>query len=283
MMPRRKKPPKDAPRLFPERRPGRITIFDLETTGLDVRNGARAVEICAVCMDEGVETARLDTLLNPGVPIPRDAMAVHGITNAMVKGFPSLYDVLPEFIALAEGGALAAYNSSFDMSFMEDAATKQNKILDNPVVDLIPLARKLFPGHSTYALWYVRNILKLEADKLHRAAADVSVCLRLWSHWVEHNRFADHEQAIEQAVQLSTQQTRPNRLILDRLKAVININGFIEILYEGNQGTLWRKVQPQKVCNENGTLVLKAFCFLRSAERTFAAYRIRDIREPEGG
>lgn len=280
-MPRRKSIPKDAPKLFPERKQGRITIFDLETTGLDVRNGARAVEICAVRLDDGVESARLDTLLNPGVPIPRDAMAVHGITNAMVKDFPSLYDVLPEFIAMAEGGALAAYNASFDMSFIEEAGTRQNKVVDNAVVDLIPLARKLFPGHSTYALWYVRNILKLEPDKLHRAAADVSVCLRLWSHWVDFNQFTNHELAIEKAVQLSTVQTRPNRLIVDRLKAVISANGCVEILYEGNQGTLWRRVLPQEVCTENGTLVLKAFCYLRSADRTFAAYRIRDTREPK--
>jgi len=280
-MPRRKSIPKDAPKLFPERKPGRITIFDLETTGLDVRNGARAVEICAVRLDEGVETARIDTLLNPGVPIPRDAMAVHGITNTMVKCFPSLYDVLPEFIAMTEGGALAAYNASFDMSFIEEAGTKQNRIIDNPIVDLIPLARKLFPGHSTYSLWYVRNILKLEPDKLHRAAADVVVCLHLWLHWVGHYEFGSHEMAIEKAIQLSTMQTRPNRLIVDRLKTVINANGCIEILYEGNQGTLWRRVLPQKVCNENGMLVLKAFCYLRSADRTFAAYRIRDTREPK--
>jgi len=281
-MPRRKKKDDASLNLFPEIVPGRITIFDLETTGLDVMEGARAVEICAITLDNGIETSRIDTLLDPGFPIPYDAAKIHGITNEMVKGFPSLDDVLPDFLNLARGGALAAYNVAFDISFIYDSSVRKNLPLTNPLIDLIMVARQLFPGLSSYQLWNVRNMLKLDKDGLHRALADVLVCLPLWMRWVEGINGQNHAEAVEKAKQLTRRLIHPDRKILEALKSCVSAHISMEILYEGAQGSLWRKVTPQKICTENGTLVLKGFCHLRKADRTFAVYKISEIRQIEG-
>jgi DNA polymerase-3 subunit epsilon len=62
-----------------------IVVFDLETTGLDVDND-RIVQFAAVKLDDSGNIARsLELLINPGIPIPSEATAVHGITDEDVK------------------------------------------------------------------------------------------------------------------------------------------------------------------------------------------------------
>ncbi|MFJ2900325.1 exonuclease domain-containing protein [Streptomyces sp. NPDC087218] len=64
--------------------PDAYAILDTETTGLDY--DSRIVEI-AVTTAAG--TVLLDTLVNPGAPIPAEAAAIHGITDVMVADAPS--------------------------------------------------------------------------------------------------------------------------------------------------------------------------------------------------
>jgi len=277
-MPRRRKPSPLEPRLFSELIPGRLTIFDLETTGLDVRQGARALEICAVRLDNGNETGRIDTLLDPGVPIPADASAIHGITCDMVKGFPSLDDSLVDFITLASGGALAAYNASFDMSFIDDAASRCNIAPSFPVIDLIPLARSLFPRLSTYQLWQIKKALGLTDITLHRAAADVEVSVALWRRWLGLFNADNPEEAVNQALLLSRRALNPDRTLIQILRVAVSERQVVSIYYEGNQTSCWRDVEPLLLVKEHGAWVIKAFCRLRNEDRTFALSRIRQAK-----
>lgn len=65
-----------------------FAVIDTETTGKDPARGDRIVEIAVVHFDHGVVTARHSALVNPGIPIPAEAAAVHGITDDKVKGEP---------------------------------------------------------------------------------------------------------------------------------------------------------------------------------------------------
>ncbi len=90
--------------------------LDTETTGLSPAHGAALVEL-AVADDQGKPV--LDTLINPGIPIPADATRIHGITDAMVRTAPSLSAVIARLrpiIASAE--RVIIYNASFDMPFL---------------------------------------------------------------------------------------------------------------------------------------------------------------------
>lgn len=83
--------------------------LDTETTGLE--DGARVVEI-AVLKPDG--TAVLDTLVNPGIPVPAEAAAVHGITTEAVAGAPTFSAILPALTEAVHGKRVVIYNAAFD-------------------------------------------------------------------------------------------------------------------------------------------------------------------------
>ncbi len=95
-----------------------LVVFDLETTGPD-RLSDRIVEIAAVRVSPDGEVSVFESRVNPGVKIPREATAVHGITDADVADAPSFADLAPRFAAFLEGCDLAGYNlRGFDVPLL---------------------------------------------------------------------------------------------------------------------------------------------------------------------
>lgn len=86
-----------------------VVVLDTETTGLD--DDARIVDIAVTTATGEV---LLDTLVNPGEPIPASATAIHGITDAMVAGAPSFAEVLPRLAAAVQSRRVLVYNLSYD-------------------------------------------------------------------------------------------------------------------------------------------------------------------------
>lgn len=99
-----------------------IVVIDFETTGTNPAN-CMPVQIAAVryapfASGQLVELDAFCTLLNPGCPIPPDATAIHGKTDAMVQGAPPLEAVL-EALAQTAGAALpCAYNAPYDSAIL---------------------------------------------------------------------------------------------------------------------------------------------------------------------
>ncbi len=67
---------------------------------------------------------------------------------------------------------LVAYNAPFDMAFLERAAAKVDRRIDNPVSDALVMARKAFPGLKSYKLSKVAGVAGLASKDAHRALAD---------------------------------------------------------------------------------------------------------------
>lgn len=88
---------------------GDAVILDTETTGL--HDEARIVDL-AVTTVSG--EALLDTLINPGEPIPAEASGIHGITDAMVTGAPSFAEILSRLADALAGRRVLVYNLSYD-------------------------------------------------------------------------------------------------------------------------------------------------------------------------
>ncbi|MGI5488444.1 3'-5' exonuclease [Microtetraspora malaysiensis] len=87
-------------------------ILDTETTGTDP-NTDRAVQIGVVDMRGDV---LLDTLVDPGVPIPADASAIHGYHDRDVAGQPAFGEILPQLstVLTAPDRPVIVYNSRYD-------------------------------------------------------------------------------------------------------------------------------------------------------------------------
>ena len=100
-----------------------FVAFDLETTGLH-STFCKIIEFGAVRFRvDGTELDRIERLVDPGCPVPRDATAVHGITDDMLRGQPSIEKVLPEFVQFlgSPDTILLAHNTSFDLGFLSVA------------------------------------------------------------------------------------------------------------------------------------------------------------------
>jgi DNA polymerase-3 subunit epsilon len=86
-----------------------LVVFDLEATGLNKRTD-RVVAIALVRYEPSGRIEQVNYLLNPGIPIPEETTAIHGITDADVAGAPSFAE-MAEILAGHFGGAdLAGYN-----------------------------------------------------------------------------------------------------------------------------------------------------------------------------
>lgn len=97
-----------------------LVFFDLETTGINITND-RIVEISYLkVMPDGKEECRTRRI-NPQIPIPEQATAVHGITNEDVKDCPTFKEVAKSLAAQIEGCDLAGFNSNrFDIPMLAE-------------------------------------------------------------------------------------------------------------------------------------------------------------------
>ena len=94
-------------------------ILDTETTGLEVKQGHRVIEIGAVLLNDRKKSEEhFHTYLNPSRLIDEEATKVHGITNQDLEDQPSFDEIAEEFIQFVEGSTLVIHNAPFDLSLI---------------------------------------------------------------------------------------------------------------------------------------------------------------------
>lgn len=102
-----------------------MIILDLETTGLSITSD-RIVQIAMIKGD-----VEKKTLVNPEMPIPAEATAVHGITNEMVKDAPTFKQLSKSILAFIDNEDLAGYNSdAYDIPLLIEEFERVGLTLD---------------------------------------------------------------------------------------------------------------------------------------------------------
>ena len=149
-------------------------VIDLETTGLDPAVD-RIVEIAVVGIDFERRCYRrlFHSLVDPGIPIPPEASAIHHITTAMVAGkAPSLDRIRSDLEALADPAIpFAAHNAGFDSAFLKPAVPTWVA----PWICSLRVAKHLWPdalSHSNQALRYRLDLNVPGDEPPHRAMGD---------------------------------------------------------------------------------------------------------------
>lgn len=95
-----------------------LAFFDLETTGLDIVKD-RIVEISILKIFPNHKREQLYYLINPGMPIPPEVSAIHGIKDIDVKDCPTFKEVANEIFDFIADADLAGYNSNrFDIPLL---------------------------------------------------------------------------------------------------------------------------------------------------------------------
>jgi DNA polymerase-3 subunit epsilon len=156
-----------------------IAFLDLETTGVDVAKD-RIVQIAVVRKDKDGTIEEKNYLVNPTVPIPKEATEVHGITNDMVKNEPPFSRIAKSFVEYIDGYDIGGYNIlGFDIPLLVEELIRANIdfSFDNTLfIDVMNIYKKLNPRDlSSCYLHYTGKELSGAHDALidTRATADI--------------------------------------------------------------------------------------------------------------
>ncbi len=124
-------------------------ILDTETTGLDVKDGHRIVEIGCLELDDFVLTSKkFHCYLNPQRKVSEQAFKIHGYTDEFLSKQKKFSDIVDEFLEFIKDKNLIIHNAGFDLSHLNNelAILGKDKIVKSNVIDTLELARNKYPG-----------------------------------------------------------------------------------------------------------------------------------------
>ena len=107
----------------------RQIVLDTETTGLEVSQGHRVIEIGAVeLIDRRISGESFHQYINPDREIEDGALEVHGITREFLADKPRFTEIFEDFLAFVDGDELIIHNAAFDLGFLD----AELALLDTP-------------------------------------------------------------------------------------------------------------------------------------------------------
>jgi DNA polymerase-3 subunit epsilon len=172
-----------------------IVVIDFETTGPDPAT-CEPVEVAAVRVEwSGSSLLVLEefsTLLRPSGPIDPEATKIHGITDAMVAGAPTLPDVACELLNLAHDALPCAYNEPFDRTVLHRYVSGQDCPLFDPslvawldVYVMIARIDRFVSGKGRHKLSATCARHGVPHESAHRALGDCKATVGLLGKLVE--------------------------------------------------------------------------------------------------
>lgn len=159
-----------------------LVFMDLETTGLNIQTD-RIVEVAIIRVSPGGDVLERERRFNPGIPIPPEATAVHGIRDEDVANEPAFRQAATSLADLLEPCDLAGFNiRSFDLPLLQ-AEFKRAGVAFDPksrrVIDMKAIFHREEPRDLSAA---ARFYLAQEHSEAHSAMGDTRVAADvLWA------------------------------------------------------------------------------------------------------
>ncbi len=180
-----------------------IVFLDLETTGVDSSKD-RIVEISLVKVfpngDEEIKTRRV----NPGMPIPAEASAIHGIYDADVKDEPKFEQLAKSLATWIEGCDLAGYNSNkFDIPVLAEEFLRAGVDIDLKKRKFIDVQNIFHKKEQRTLVAAYRFYCDLDLEGAHSAEADTLATYEVLKAQLE--RYPDLENDVDFLAGYTTQ------------------------------------------------------------------------------
>lgn len=149
-----------------------LCFFDLETTGTNITSD-RIVEISILKIFPSGEEVKKTWLVNPEIPIPAQASAIHGITNEKVSDAPTFKELAKEVFSYIKDADLAGFNSNrFDIPLLAEELLRSGLDFDmknRKSIDVQTIFHKMEQRTLSAALKFYCN---QDLDNAHSAEAD---------------------------------------------------------------------------------------------------------------
>jgi DNA polymerase III subunit epsilon len=174
---------------------GPLAAFDTETTGVDTDTD-RIVTAALVSVGGGQDTEKRTWLADPGIDIPEQATAVHGITTEQARTDGAKAAAVVEEVtaavteALAAGTPLVVFNARYDLTLLDREARRHgitplaDRLTDfnvAPVIDPLVLDRHVdtFRRGSRKLGVLAVHYGVAPTEELHDAAVDAITAARI--------------------------------------------------------------------------------------------------------
>ena len=167
-----------------------IIFFDLETTGVDVCND-RIVQIATIkILPDGSRESK-EYLINPTIPIPKEASDVHGITDDKVKDSPTFAKYAKNLLSYFEDSDIGGYNTNqFDIPLLVEEFKRCNLEFDlsnKSFIDVLKIEREL--NKMNLGEVYKRYTGK-ELENSHDALADVEATVVILENQIKKHKLS---------------------------------------------------------------------------------------------
>jgi DNA polymerase-3 subunit epsilon len=254
-------------------------FLDFETTGLAPRWGDRVCEVAALRYEFGEPVDAVQQLINPQRPMGAGALAVHGLTDEMLRVAPPFAQAAPALLELLQDAVLICHNAPFDLGFLAaELAPLGMEMPSSPTLDTLRLARCSL-RLSSYALGSLSQALGVQVEgRAHRAMVDVLLTHGVFERLVDHlwsrgvRRVEDYVVAQGGPIVV---EPAPAIEIPPLVAQALRESCLLRLCYRTGAGLeTQRMVRPLTISVAGGQVSLVAHCYLRDARRHFRLDRI---------
>jgi len=239
--------------------------------------GSRLIELAAVIFaDDGVGET-FERLVNPGMPIPKDATSVNGITDEMVKDAPDAGVVLNEFFDWLDHYDLVAHHAQFDTGIITwEAGRFGIEIPDGIMItDTCKMAKEIKATKNNKLITLAEHYELERVGDEHRALSDAELCSQYF------NKVKD----IASINRVPWEQAGHNYHYTDAFPFMLadfpqRVKTATPITFkyvDSKENVTERTLIPNGWALQNGSLMINGWCLLREATRTFKADRIIEV------
>ena len=200
----------------------RLIVLDTETTGLDVDNGHKIIEIgCIEIIDRNITQNSFHKYINPQRLIDEKAYEVHGISNEDLRDEPIFDDIVDEFMLYISDSPLIIHNAPFDLGFLKSEYTQSNQdhaSLDGSreIIDTLKIARKSSPGkRNTLDALCSRYSVDNTDRSLHGALLDAKLLANVYL------RMTQGQTLIKGLTEIPVDKNHEDRTLIKNRKAKI--------------------------------------------------------------
>ena len=167
----------------------KLIVLDTETTGLEVEQGHRIIEVGAVTLEDRKRTdLHFHSYLNPQRSIDEEAEKVHGLSMERLANAPEFSEIAESFLEFVEGNVLVIHNASFDIGFLNaelKRASSNYPALEEicEIEDTLVMARSKFPGQRN-SLDALANRFEISGydRSFHGALLDANILADVYIH-----------------------------------------------------------------------------------------------------
>ncbi|MBQ3514722.1 MAG: 3'-5' exoribonuclease [Lachnospiraceae bacterium] len=182
-------------------------VYDLETTGIDPLKN-EIIEIGALKVCKGVVVDTFSCFINPHIPLPREIVALTGITQSMVEGGLEKREAIQGFLDFASEDTVLGHNISFDYKFMKAAADSLFLPFEKKTMDTLKIARKHLKDLPDRKLGTLCSHYGYVNEHAHRALDDAMATYHVYEKMKEAFFEADPESFVPQAMKIAAMKEK---------------------------------------------------------------------------